>query len=650
MKRLGIFFFYEKNGYVDAFLTYYLADLVKNLSELVVVCNGKLSGQGRAAFAQFTDNIMVRDNKGLDVWAYKTALDSYGWDRLCTFDEVVMTNSTMMGPVRPLREMFDAMARQEDLDFWGLSLHHGASTNPFKGKHLYKFLPVHIQSHFIVYRKRFLQSEDLQKYWDTMPMIEGYNDSVQRYESVFTKIFADKGYKWDVYVKTEDLKDFTDYPLLVCPARLLRDKKCPLFKRRSFMHDYEAYLNDTAGESVLELYEYLRDHTDYPLELIWKNMIRTMHPYDFTRNLALTRILPPSITREDAAEADTLCKTKRIALGMHLYFMDMLPQSYAFAANMPPETDVYVSTSSDENKARIEAFFEKLPVHSVTVLTVENRGRDVGAFLCDLSPYLQEYEYVCFMHDKKAIQTKPGSVGAGFGYICNENICKNADYVRNVLLEFERDPYLGLLCPPYPTHGVYFLNMCSGGWGPNFDNTKALAKKLGLDVPMSGEKSPITPYGSVFWFRAKALAPLFAKGWRHEDFPPEPLAQDGTISHAIERIYPFVAQSAGYYPAVVMSRDYAVLQTNAMQAYATGIVRPLARVMDCTTFWGATQALTVFAARKHFGLKVYGPYANTRRRQTRNWMRDHLPAGLYKTLIRIKRAVFGPHEGPYEDE
>ena len=31
MKRLGIFFFYEKNGDVDDF---------KNLTELVVVCNG----------------------------------------------------------------------------------------------------------------------------------------------------------------------------------------------------------------------------------------------------------------------------------------------------------------------------------------------------------------------------------------------------------------------------------------------------------------------------------------------------------------------------------------------------------------------------------------------------------------------------------
>ena len=103
---MGIFFFYEKNGDVDDFITYYLADLNKNLTELVVVCNGKLSEQGRAAFSQFTDNIIVRENKGLDVWAYKTALDSYGWAKLSEFDEIVMTNSTLMGPVRPLKEMF----------------------------------------------------------------------------------------------------------------------------------------------------------------------------------------------------------------------------------------------------------------------------------------------------------------------------------------------------------------------------------------------------------------------------------------------------------------------------------------------------------------------------------------------------------------
>ena len=442
------------------------------------------------------------------------------------------------------------------------------------------------------------------------------------------------------------MKEFTDYPLLVCPVRLLRDKKCPLFKRRSFMHTLEAYLNDTAGEPVRELHEYLKEETDYPVDLIWKNMIRTMHPHEFTRNLGLTRVVPPTV--QDPVLAQQICAERRIALAMHLYFMDMLDQSVAFAAKFPPQTDVFISTNDEKKKRQIEQAFAGQDLHSVTVLVVENRGRDVAAFLCDLAPHLRGYDYVCFMHDKKAIQTRPGSVGASFGYVCNENVCKNAAHVLNVLCEFERDPYLGILCPPYPTHGLYFMNMCSGGWGPNFENTKQLLKNLRLDVPISGEESPIAPFGSVFWFRPDALEPLFAHGWQHSEFPPEPLPQDGTISHAIERVYPFVAQAAGYYPAVVMSRDFAVLRADTMQAYAGGMIRPLARVFDCTTFWAASTAAVAFAAKRHlFG--VYGPYANTRRRHARNWLRDRLPGPAYKGLIATKRAIFGPRHGPYED-
>ena len=179
---------------------------------------------------------------------------------------------------------------------------------------------------------------------------------MQRYEAVFTKQFEDKGFKWDVYVKTDDLKEFTDYPLLVCPTRLLREKKCPLFKRRSFMHELEAYLNYTAGEPVQELYAYLRDETDYPMALIWKNMIRTMHPHDFTRSLALTRIIEPTVL--DAVTAESICKNRRIALAMHLYFMDLLESSFEYASAMPEYADVYITTDSEEKKQKIYEKFK----------------------------------------------------------------------------------------------------------------------------------------------------------------------------------------------------------------------------------------------------------------------------------------------------
>ena len=43
VKRLIIYFIFDKNGIVDDYITYMLEDLKKNSTEIAVVCNGKLN-------------------------------------------------------------------------------------------------------------------------------------------------------------------------------------------------------------------------------------------------------------------------------------------------------------------------------------------------------------------------------------------------------------------------------------------------------------------------------------------------------------------------------------------------------------------------------------------------------------------------------
>lgn len=48
--------------------------------------------------------------------------------------------------------------------------------------------------------------------------------------------------------------------------------------------------------------------------------------------------------------------------------------------------------------------------------------------------------------------------------------------------------------------------------------------------------------------------------WKFTDFPQEPIKTDGTILHAIERSYSYVAQDAGYYPMIIMNSNFAELE------------------------------------------------------------------------------------------
>ena len=414
VKRLGIYFFYDQDGIVDDYVTYLLDDLIKSMQDMVVVCNGFLNADGRKVFNKYTKDIIVRENKGLDVWAYKTALDYIGWERLQEYDEIILLKATIMGPIYPFAEMFQKMDKR-DLDFWGITKYGKEEFDPF-GCNPYGYIPEHIQSHFMVYRRTLINSQEFQSYWNNIPEINSYKESVGMHESYFTKYFADKGFKQDVYVNTDDYEGQTTYPLIFYPKELIEQKSCPIFKRRSFFQDYDYVVTNSVGQSTQELYNYLNEFTTYDVHMIWQNVLRTCNQADIARNMHLNYVLSTKV--QNTARITKILQTKKIALVMHLYFVDLLEESLKWASAIPEITDVYITTNTDEKKKAIEKVFSRLHCNKLDVRVIENRGRDVSSVLVGVKDVIQQYDYVCFVHDKKTAQLKPGSVGEGFAYKC----------------------------------------------------------------------------------------------------------------------------------------------------------------------------------------------------------------------------------------
>lgn len=547
INRLVIYFFYDADGIVDRYVPYMLKDIVKNCSELFVVCNGKLTPEGREILKTLTSHILVRENVGFDVWAYKEALEQYGWDRLEEFDEVVLMNHTIMGPVYPFSEMFEEM-NQRDLDFWGINVYHKQMMNPYNIS--YGYIPEHLQSHFIAIRKNMLSSLEFHNYWDSRPEIASYEDSVGKHEAIFTKFFSDKGFIWDKYIDTDDLKDFTGYPLMWCPQRIIEEKRCPVFKRRSFFHPYEGYLEDSSGSQAKQLLDYFEKTSLYDTSMIWENILRTCHMNDIKNCTNLTWILP-----KDQCNAKVQSNLK-VALIIHIYYEDLIKYCYNYALSMPKEADIYITSDSQDKCNKIESIFGAGPWHNVQIILIENRGRDVSALLVGAAKYVGHYDYICFAHDKKVTQLDSGIMGYHFSERCFENILGSREYVNNIICKFESEPFLGLLCPPPPNHGDYY-NTAGCEWGYNYTITKKLYDDFDLSIPIAEYKEPIAPLGTMFWFRTSALKKLFAKKWEYNDFPKEPNGSDGTILHGFERIYPYIAQDAGYYTAWCMTDYYA---------------------------------------------------------------------------------------------
>lgn len=562
VKRLIAYFIYDKQGIVDDYIIYMLCALKEHSSEIAVVVNGKLTSESREKLNQVTPVVMVRENKGLDVWAYKTVLDYYGWDKLVTYDEVIMMNFTIMGPVYPLSEMFESMSAR-DLDFWGITMYHKYEKGDPFGTIECGYIPDHIQSHFIAVRTPMLKSIEFQSYWNNMQEIKDYRDAVGCHEAMFTKRFSEKGFKWDVYADMGD--GYNNHPILYATREMLEEKRCPIFKRRSFMQDYSNIIHDTVGQEAIEAYDFIDKHTDYDVNLIWDNILRLENQADIKKNMQLNYILDS----KHGTDISEVLKKKRVALVLHFYFEDLAEYCLHYVQSMPKEADIYVTVGSEKKKKIIEETFSVLE-NNVKVILIENRGRDVSALLVGTKDFIMDYDYVCFVHDKKVTQLSPQTVGAGFSYKCFENLLPTKEFVQNVIRTFEENPRAGLLTPPPPNHGDYYITL-GLEWGMNYDVTVELAEKLGITVPIDKKKEPIAPLGTMFWFRPKALKLLFDQDWEYKDFPAEPNKIDGTLLHAVERIYSYVVQQEGYYPAWIFSEKGARIEVTNLNYMVRGL-------------------------------------------------------------------------------
>lgn len=244
------------------------------------------------------------------------------------------------------------------------------------------------------------------------------------------------------------------------------------------------------------------------------------------------------------------------AVFVYLFYEDLFEKSLKQLTNIPNNCDIYIATNTERKLVSLKKKVDRILLDKNVYLHIHvGKGRDVSALLVLFNNYCLKYEVICFIHDKKSSQMKYESVGRDFNNHIWESLIGSEEQVKNILNSFRDEKHLGLLVPSMVSHGEYF-HTAIDLWTVCYDGTVELAEKLGLDVIIKGDKNPVS-VGTAFWARTIALKKLFEFDFSYEMFPDEPFPIDGSISHCIERIFPYVALDAGYYTGIVYSKDIA---------------------------------------------------------------------------------------------
>lgn len=540
MKRAGIFLFYDPEGKVDDYILGCLGSLQEHMDYLLVVSNSPLDETNRKRLESVSSEVMERKNVGYDVGAYRDGLRHLGWDHMGDYDELVLFNYTFFAPIHPWAGLFERTDKW-DTDFWGITEHDEVRPHPFLPKLV---MPRHIQSHWIAVRASLSTTKDWRSYWEDMPPIESYNDSIQWHESRFTGYFNALGYRHEVAYNVDDYPSANP---VFDNANLLLQDGCPILKRRNLFHN-PLHLDRFAiiGADMLEQARL----AGYDTDLILSNLARTSKPRDLVTNAGLTWVVPQSASEETYAAA----ATQKVLAVAHIFYADMAEEILERLSVLPKGYYLVATTSNEENQAQIRAVMERYGVEGEVRVVASNRGRDIGAFLVDCNDVLAsgKWDIVVKIHSKKSVQDDYNAAQL-FKTHLYDNLLNSRAHVANILAEFAAHPSLGMVLAPLPHMGYPTMGHA---WFTNREPAQAVAKRLGINVPFDKDM-PLATYGSMFIARPQALAKLVNAGFKPENFPVEGGYKDGSLAHVLERLMAYAALSEGFYVRPVLAPKWA---------------------------------------------------------------------------------------------
>ena len=238
-----------------------------------------------------------------------------------------------------------------------------------------------------------------------------------------------------------------------------------------------------------------------------------------------------------------LASSVSLVVHLHVFYPDLMPEVMKRMERIPVPFTLLVSVPDgarveDED---VEKTFRALSnVQEIKIKHTPNRGRDIAPMLCSFAEEIQQHEVLLHLHTKKSPHHKEEL--EGWLTFILEHLLPSRAGVTAILSRLQSDA--GMVIPP----DFVFRSLEDDSWGvpQNIVVAQEVADRAGLNVCLRKEfPSIVFPQGGMLWARTDYLKRLFDMSLRYEDFPEEPIGVDGTIAHALERLYCLWGKDSG---------------------------------------------------------------------------------------------------------
>ncbi|MDL5366174.1 rhamnan synthesis F family protein [Xanthomonas sp. NCPPB 2654] len=325
-------------------------------------------------------------------------------------------------------------------------------------------------------------------------------------------------------------------------------------------------------------------------ERSWK-VLRALGLAGFVRRLrnaahAQVSVAPPS---DVMFPAPTPIERVQLRVGVmaHVFYPDLLGELTQALTAMPVPYVLMVSVIDDDARAAAQQHLSSLPnLQTLKVRKVANRGRDLAPLIVTFREDILALDVVAHWHTKKSLYT--GSERRDWRDYLTAALFGSTQRIAWTLGMFDAEPRLGIVYPESFTG----IPLWGHTWLSNLQVCRELGQQLGIAIDASAYID--YPAGSMFWARVTALQPIYALGLSLQDFPEERGQTDGTLQHALERMFVAVVRQQGLLAGILPPDGRLALSTEGSRNWMQAFQMPLATRMTMSAIEAKLVSLDVF--------------------------------------------------------
>jgi lipopolysaccharide biosynthesis protein len=218
---------------------------------------------------------------------------------------------------------------------------------------------------------------------------------------------------------------------------------------------------------------------------------------------------------------------------IHVWYPELLDELVATLRASGVDWRIVITTAHEREKSVRERVAQLGLDAEIEVF--ENRGRDILPFLHVANRLLdQGVTTVLKLHGKRSTHRRDGET---WRHELFDKLLA-PERAGRAVAAFRDNATLGLV------YAEGHLQQQAHYWGANQANVDYLTRRLGITPPPQGNDSFIA--GSMFWLRPAALRLLLDAHLDVADFEAEAGQIDGTLAHAVERIFSLTASTGGF--------------------------------------------------------------------------------------------------------